>query len=193
MKSFMLITLILILMVPAVCLAGSYASVEFYPTGNLFGCAGRDSLFIPRLGCNIWTTPGTEVAFSVGPKIGPFQFGSGLSFGDIGGDKIGVMYVNFDASFGLDFGPIHWQSYDLMQFGQHGAPNFLLLREWITCGTFPVGLIGHLTKNGDEALNPRVGPFVELGKVGPFSSARLCAAFKLGDTNERWFALICSF
>jgi len=198
MKSVMLITLTLILcVIPAVCFAGSFASFEFYPTGNLFVCAGTDSLFTHRLGCTLWTTPGTEVAFTAGPNLGPFLFGVGMSFGQIDG-RNNIMYVNTDLQFGLDLGACHWQSYNLYQTGQHGTPNFILLRQWITYGKFPVGLIGHITKNGDDATIPRVGPFVEIGKVGPFSSTRLCAAFSMRDTsmrdtNERWFALICSF
>jgi len=119
----------------------------------------------------IWSTPGAEVGCSIGPKISIFDFGLGASVGQIN-DQVDLSYVNTDVGFGLAIGTVHWQSFNLYQFGQNDLDDFVLARQWIDFGG-PMGIVGHNTKSGDDDWKLNWGVYYDFGKIGPLAHSKV--------------------
>jgi hypothetical protein len=170
----------------------SYLNLEVYPDGNTFFCGGRS--LGNHVKVDVWATPGSEVAFSLGPRLGRFNVGFGASVGMVDGQR-DLMYANVDLGFGLDFGRVHVQSYNLHQIGQSNTPNFTLARACFSFGKSPLGIIGHNTKCGNNPWNVFWGPSYDFGRLGPIGSNKLCATVNLNDgaKEDFWFAWLLSF
>lgn len=135
---------------------------------------------------------GSDVSVTVGPQVGPVAIGVGASV--IGTDDgLQVGYINLNAGFGADIGPIHLQSYNLCQISRGEAPNFMLSRNWISYRDFPVGIVGHNVRVGDNPVVPFWGIYTQLGTMGIFRSNRLCVAVNVRDQSTLWAALNIGF
>jgi hypothetical protein len=174
------LALIAVLVAVLPVFAGGYAGVEFYPDKSTFIFAGRG--FGPNFNANIWSTEGDQVGVTAGPKVGPFALGFGAS---MVGTEAG--YGNLDCSFNLGFGKFHWKSYNLIQKSvRDEVDDFAMSRNWITVEKFPIGIVGHNKKSGDNDSAFFWGLFAELGTMSMFQSNRICFAVNLRDTGAFW-------
>ncbi|MBT6691770.1 hypothetical protein HOB10_05590 [Candidatus Parcubacteria bacterium] len=186
--------------------AAQYGCLEFYPNAPVFAAAGTD--ITDNVKIDAWINSGLEVSFTVGPKVGRFNLGVGLSMVEIttetsvlNGEIEEILtesqqdlgYVNFDLGFGYDFGAIHWQSYNLYQVGQNGVDNFILLRQEVTLHESDWGLFGHNIKCGDDDFQLFWGPSYNIGAVGPFPTNKLTVTVDLTDTGSLWSAYVIQF
>ena len=146
-----------------------YAGIEMYPKGDIFLYAGKD--IVPdRIKVDLWATPNSEIAFSVGPKVGPFAFGLGLSMG-VPKDKVDLTYINADLGFGFDLGAVHWQSYNLYQAGQN-VDDFILARQWLSYNDSPLGIVGHNIKCGADDWQLNWGIYYDFGEISLLSESK---------------------
>lgn len=156
-----------------------YAGIEVYPKGDIFIYAGKD--LNQHFKIDLWSTPGTEVAFSIGPKLGLFNLGFGASAGQVD-DEVDLTYINTDLGFGLNFGPVHWQSYNLYQLGQNDVDDFILARQWLNYKDAPLGIVGHNIKCGDDDWQLNWGFYYDFGPIGVLTHNKLCLTKNLnGD------------
>lgn len=179
------LAVVVVVVINSSCWAEGYSSIEVYPSGSVFFCAGR-GLMNGKAKIDVWSNAGAEVGATVGPTIGPFGLGIGTSAVNADGLKLG--YVNLDLGFGVDIGPVNWQSYNLYQVGRGGLCNFALSRNWLSYKGFPLGIVGHNIKIGDDSTLPFWGVYVQIGEMGSFSSSRLCLAVNVRDRKSLWAA-----
>lgn len=166
-----------------------YSGIEIYPAGDQFLYSGKD--INDHWKVDLWATTDFEVAFSVGPKVGPFNLGAGLSIGNP--DGVDFMYLNLDVGFGFDIGKIHWQSYNLFQFDQADVGNFILLRQWFSFGQTGFGLIGHNIKIADDPFKFHWGPYYDFGPIANSATNKFCVAVDLANNNSIWAAWVVEF
>jgi len=180
-----MIAVVIIVVVSTCCLADGYSAIEVYPAGDIFICSGR-GILDGRVNVSTWTV-GSDISITAGPQVGPVAIGIGASVISTD-DGLRVGYINLNAGFGVDVGPVHLQSYNLYQMGRNEVDSFMLSRNWLSYGSFPVGVVGHNIRVGDNPIVPFWGAYVQLGTMGIFSSNRLCVAVNVRDRETLWAA-----
>ena len=167
-----------------------YGSFEVYPSDPLWIGLGTD--IGQHFKVDLWTNSGCEVAFTVGPKIGPFNIGAGLSFG-VPKDKTDLLYLNADIAFGFNLRGFHWQSYDLFQKGQNSNEDFILLRQMISHKDYHFGIIGHNIQKGAETFKLFWGPYYDFGEIVVCKHNKFAITTNLNNTDNLWVTWIGEF
>jgi len=161
-----------------------YAGLEFYGNaGDLFIYAGKDLSEYVKI--DAWGTNAWEIAFTVGPKIGPVNIGIGTSFGNVNGVNK-LKYINADLGFYWEIGSVNWSSYNLFQQPLEKMNQFILLRQFVSMDDCPVGLIGHNVKIGADKWKLFWGPYWNFGKITAFKSVKFGLAVDLNNTKAFW-------
>jgi len=202
-KTLFALIALLTLTIPLTASA-QYGAIEFYPDAPVFAAVGTD--ITDNIKIDAWINSGKEVSFAVGPKVGIFNIGFGLSMVQITDETFDdateqtltesrqdLGFINFDLAFGLDLGDYRWQSYNLYQVGQNDVDDFVLLRQEITTENSDWGLFGHNIKCGDDSFQLFWGPSYNIGAVGPFPTNKLTVTVDLTDTGSLWSAYVIQF
>jgi len=160
---FCLLTLFCLL---SVSQAQQFAGAEWYPDSDPYVYARQD---IGNFSAYVWSLSSAEVGVTIGPKLGAFVTGIGVSAG-VPKDKVDVLFYNVDLNFALKFGAVGWQSYSIYQLAAHDdVVNFWISRHLFSFGKFPVGVIGHNAQSGNDNVLTFWGPCYQFGETGPLS------------------------
>ena len=146
--------------------AQQFAGAEWYPDSDPYVYARQD---IGNFSAYVWSLSSAEVGVTIGPKLGAFTPGIGISAG-VPEDKVDVLFYNVDLNFALKFGSINWLSYSVYQLAaQDDVDDFWISRHLFSFGKFPVGVMGHNVQTGNDSVLTFWGPCYQFGKTGPLS------------------------
>lgn len=184
MKSLIISILVALTWLPVSAKADEdYVLVEIYPDATELINLGRSSYGVKF---DLWTFPGNEIGFTGGPIIGPFAIGFGASAVSRDGK-----YLNADVFFvwKLPLTNVSGTSYNLFQRG-YKVDDFILSKNWISFGDFPLGIVGHNTKTGGETWQLYWGPFYKFGDLAMLKNLKIAVGHDLKKFDRRWVALV---
>lgn len=168
--------------------AQGYAGIEMYADCDWFAYMGKD--LNPSMKIDVFVNSGSELACTVGPKLGIFNLGFGASLGKIN-DEIKVSYLDADLACNTKLLNTDLSVYTLYRLSrdQH-AENKLISRWWLTPTSWKIGLIGDNCWLGGSDPVLLWGPYINLGKInGGNTNHKLAVTF----TDGLWGVWVMEF
>jgi len=170
-------------------LRADYLTLEVGSPSNLCLEGGKDfSLFHQPCDIEFWATT-SSADFTAGPHWAFLMLNPGIGAGINSVDTIPDIapHLNLDMGFKLPLGPITWSQYWLIQKDLSDATgNFGLSRQWLSLTKAPsVGLFAHNTWTRVDGIQPWLGPYVDIGKIGPLGNAKFALLTNLRDDSEK--------
>lgn len=166
-------------------LRADYAGLEFNSSPGVYFEAGKD-FSLPHQSCDVEPWLSTSSAdFTAGPHWPFLKLNPGVGFGVNSVDTIPNVRPHFNADLGFDLplGPIDWSQYWLLQKDlRDSTDDFGLSRQWLSLTKYPnLGLFSHNTWTKVDGVQPWLGPYVNIGKIGPLVSNEVCLLTNLRD------------
>lgn len=192
----MIVTLMiaLVAVISPTPLRADYLTLEMGSPSNLCLEGGKDfSLFHQPCDIEFWTTT-SSADFTAGPHWAFLKLNPSVGVGINSVDAIPSISPHFNLDLGLELplGPITWSQYWLIQKDLGDATgDFGLSRQWLSLTKAPsVGLFTHNTWTRVDGVQPWLGPYMNVGKIGPLGDTKFALLTNLRDhpgTNLKFF------